>query len=195
MKKLLVLLSMLVALPALAQNMYVDYGNASIVSKAGQDLKLKTGTSGLGLTIASATGSVTGGGAIAATTAVTAGTTVTAGTRLIGGTLGLTAEAVNAATPAAALSAVKSVHVVSASDETKAVALPACATADIGVVHIILNTVANKFVVIAPESGGTINGGSANATYATGGTGVGAGLTVCACTAAKTWTCKTGAPA
>lgn len=189
MKKLLVLLSMLVALPALAQNMYVDYGNASIVSKAGQDLKLKTGTSGLGLTIASATGSVTGGGAIAATT------TVTAGTRLIGGTLGLTAETVNAATPAKALSAVKSVHVVSASDETKAVALPACATADVGVVHIILNTVANKFAVIAPESGGTINGGSADATYATGGTGVGAGLTVCACTAAKTWTCKTGAPA
>lgn len=226
MKKLLVLLSVLVALPALAQNMYVDHGNASIVSKAGQDLKLKSGTSGKGLTIASATGNLTGGAAIVATTTVTGttgviatagGVTATAGgiTATAGGitattgnitaTAGAVVAGAGVKYPAAimetkaatganqgnstALTAGKFIHMVTAADETTGVVLPACAAGNVGEVHYVMNTVANKFLNIWPATDGNINGLGANAVYAGGATGQGRKTHVCACQAANVWYC------
>jgi hypothetical protein len=63
---------------------------------------------------------------------------------------------------AAALSATKFLHQVTGADGTKGVILPATVAADAGKVHLILGTTAGV-LKIYPATGGTINGGSANA--------------------------------
>jgi hypothetical protein len=60
---------------------------------------------------------------------------------------------------AAALSATKILHQVTGADGTKGVKLPSVA---VGNMHFILNTTAGV-LKIYPSTGGTINGGSANA--------------------------------
>lgn len=90
---------------------------------------------------------------------------------------------------ATALTAAKFFHQITASDETKAVALPACAAANIGEVHFLLNTVANKFLKIYPATGGNINGLGANNAFSAGATGQGGKTTTCACQAANVWYC------
>lgn len=73
------------------------------------------------------------------------------------------------------------IHLVTGFDETKVATLPACATANIGEVHFILNSVTNKFAKIFPASGGQINSLGANAAYTQGVTGQGGKVLMCAC--------------
>lgn len=80
-------------------------------------------------------------------------------------------------------------HAVSGFDETKVVTLPACATANIGEVHYILNQVANKFAKIFPASGGQINSLGANNAFSAGATTQGGHTVVCVCQAANQWYC------
>lgn len=87
------------------------------------------------------------------------------------------------------LTANKFIHLVTGFDETKVATLPACATANIGEVHFILNNTTNKFAKIFPASGGTINSLSANAAYTQGVTGQGGKVLLCACQAANQWYC------
>lgn len=84
---------------------------------------------------------------------------------------------------AAALSATKFLHTVTAADGTKGVILPAIATADIGKIHTIISTAA-AVLKIYPATGGTINGGSANAAFSSA---TGPATITCYATAASTW--------
>jgi hypothetical protein len=88
-----------------------------------------------------------------------------------------------------ALTAGKFIHLVTGFDETKVATLPACASANIGEVHFILNNTTNKFAKIFPASGGTINSLSANAAYTQGVAGQGGKVLLCACQAANQWYC------
>ena len=87
------------------------------------------------------------------------------------------------------LTAGKFIHVVTGFDETKVATLPACAAANIGEIHFILNSVTNKFSKIFPATGGTINALSANAAYTHGVTGQGGKVLMCFCQAANQWYC------
>lgn len=87
------------------------------------------------------------------------------------------------------LSTGKYFHLVTGFDETKVATLPACAAANIGEVHFIMNPVTNKFAKIFPASGAQINSLGANAAYTQGVTGQGGKVLVCACQAATQWYC------
>lgn len=93
----------------------------------------------------------------------------------------------NVATPAAAgtnqgtaTALTKNLNAVTAADGTKGVALPVGAAGD---EIIIINTDASSVLKVYPETGGAINGGSANASVSVG-PGRGASFV---CTAALTW--------
>jgi hypothetical protein len=88
-----------------------------------------------------------------------------------------------------ALSAVKFIHLVTGADETTGVKLPACAAGDVGKIHWIMNTVANKFMVVWPDGTDNINAIGAGSAYNTGATGEGRDTTMCACQAAGVWYC------
>lgn len=87
------------------------------------------------------------------------------------------------------LAAGKFIHFVTGFDETKVVTLPACAAANIGETHFILNATTNKFAKVFPASGGTINALAANAAYTQGVTGQGGKTVFCYCQAANQWYC------
>lgn len=170
-------------------------------------------TAGTGLT--ATTGNVAAtAGAVSAGTTVTAGTGVTATTGGVTATAGnITAtagdivstvgkitsgagyyipaadyEAVAAtgtATGDGALAAGKFIHRVTASDATKVVTLPACATASIGQVHFLLNDEAAQPLKVCPITGSTLNGGGSGACDSFGS---GAPVT-CYCQADVTWIC------
>lgn len=148
----------------------------------------------------SITGTLTSSGALTTTagghTVTAGGITVTAGKITAGGGVSYPAALMETKAAAGAnqgnstaLTAGKFIHMVTAADETTGVTLPACAAANIGEVHIIMNTVANKFLNIWPATDGNINGLGANAVYAGGATGQGRKTHVCACQAANVWYC------
>lgn len=86
----------------------------------------------------------------------------------------------------AKMAAGKFIHYVAGSDETTVAALPACATANIGETHLVMNGVANKFLKLVPITGSTINGG---ASWSNGAAGQGGKTTVCYCQANTAWIC------
>jgi hypothetical protein len=132
-----------------------------------------------------------GNSAVTGTLSVSGAVTTTSGVRYPAALMESVAAAGagSASTDAGALTTGKYIHLVTASDETKGVKLPACATANIGEVHFLLNAVANKFLRVWPNTGGAINGGSADAKIDTGATTQGGKTTVCACQAANVWYC------
>ena len=98
------------------------------------------------------------------------------------------ADGTNQAT-STALTAGKFIHMVTGADETTGVVLPACAAANIGEIHFIMNTVAADFLNIWPATGGNINGLGANNVFAGGATGQGRKTHICVCQAANVWYC------
>ena len=87
------------------------------------------------------------------------------------------------------LTAGKFIHLCTGADETKVVTLPACASANVGEVHFILNNTTNKFSKVFPNTGDQINSLGANAAYTQGVTGQGGKVLMCACQAATQWYC------
>lgn len=155
----------------------------------------------------SITGTLTSSGALTTTagghtitagglTVTAGGATITAGKLSAGGSVVYPAALMETKAAAGAnqgnstaLTAGKFIHMVTGADETTGVVLPACAAANIGEIHFVMNTVANKFLNIWPASGGNINGLGANAVYAGGATGQGRETHICACQAADVWYC------
>lgn len=86
---------------------------------------------------------------------------------------------------AAALSASKFLHQITGADGTKGVILPATTITSAAICHFLLNTTAGVAKVY-PATGGTINGGSANAAF-TALTGV--KPIICCASATDTWVC------
>jgi hypothetical protein len=138
---------------------------------------------------------VSGNGTVGGTLAVTGATTATgaitatAGVLYPAGLMETKAAAGSDQSDAGALTAAKFIHMVTGANETTGVKLPACAAANIGELHFIMNTVANKFLKIWPNTGAQINGGGANAVYNAGAAGHGGRTHLCACQAANTWYC------
>lgn len=89
----------------------------------------------------------------------------------------LAATGTNQATSAAIVNTLTS---VTASDGTKGVRLP---TAEVGSVYFVYNSVATNGLPIFPATGGTINGGTANAAI----TAEGKTLAILAATSATNW--------
>ena len=146
------------------------------------------------------TGTLTSSGALTTTagghTVTAGGITVTAGKITAGAGVSYPAAimetkaaAGNTQANSTALTAGKFIHMVTAADETTGVVLPACAAANIGEIHFVMNTVAAKFLNIWPATDGNINGLGANAVYAGGATGQGRETHICACQAANVWYC------
>lgn len=195
MRKYLVLfILVLIPLVAVAQNLYVDNGDASIVSKSGSALKLASAsTQGISIGV---------NGVVEETISATAHTlptnnlVLTAGSATLGAGVRYPAALMETKAAAGAnqgnstaLTAGKFIHMVTAADETTGVVLPACAAANIGEIHFVMNTVANKFLNIWPATGGNINGLGANNVFAGGATGQGRKTHICACQAANVWYC------
>lgn len=147
-------------------------------------------------TMVGALSSVTG--AFAATTSLTAGTSIAAGTTVTaGGNMIFSAAAAGLRFTPASIAAAGSdqtgatqitakVQLVTASDGTKGVKLPAAPTA--GDVYIICNTV-GAALELYPGTGGTINNLSANAA----GTILASASAICVASSATQWYCTNGA--
>jgi hypothetical protein len=86
---------------------------------------------------------------------------------------------------AAALSATKYIHQITGANGTVGWKLPTVAAAKENQVHILLNTTAGV-AKLWPETGGTINGGAADASFSAL---TGIKPIICVVTAAKTWIC------
>lgn len=197
MKKILVaVLLVLVAAPsAFAQCKASDLVGLGINNIQAQALGCDTQVGNTAIT-----GTLTTSGALTTTsgghTVTAGGITVTAGKITAGGGVSYPAALMETKAAAGAnqgnstaLTAGKFIHMVTAADETTGVVLPACAAANIGEIHFVMNTVANKFLNIWPATGGNINGLGANAVYAGGATGQGRKTHICACQAANVWYC------
>ena len=87
---------------------------------------------------------------------------------------------------AGALSATKFFHRVTGADGTKGVILGAAGANEVGQFHTILNTTAGV-LKIYPATGGTVNGGAANAAFSAL---TGIKPIVCYVSAASTWICS-----
>jgi hypothetical protein len=132
---------------------------------------------------------MTGNAAISGTTSVGGKLTATGSVVYPAGIIETKAAAGSTQADAGALTAGKFIHMVTAANETTGVKLPACAAANVGEIHFVLNTVANKFLKIWPNTGAQINGGGADAVYNGGAAGHGARTHLCVCQAANTWYC------
>lgn len=95
----------------------------------------------------------------------------------------------NSAATSLALAGTKFIHMVTGADETTGAKLPACAAADIGKIHFVMNTVANKFLQLWPDGTDNINALGAGSVYQTAVAGQGRDTTICACQAAGVWYC------
>lgn len=169
-------------------------GNFSRNVKVGGTLGV---TGAVGITGAlNVTGSIGTSGALGASGALTVGgaSTLTglvsapAGVQLSASIYEAQGATGSTAGNAQALTAGKFIHYITLSNGTKAVRLPACAAANIGEVHTLLNGVANSFIVACPDPGSTVNGGAADACYVTSNTIANKNV-ICFCQAAATWIC------
>lgn len=201
MKRIVILLAvLLLAGDALAQCKASDLVGLGINNIQAQALgcdRLVGNTSITGtLTSSGALTTTAGGHTITAggLTVTAGGITVTAGKVSAGAgvvypaALYETIAAAGTATGDGALTAGKFIHAISASDETKVVTLPACAAANVGEVHTLLNLVSNKFLKVCPITGSTLNGGGSGACAAMAAAGNNRNAT-CFCQAAATWIC------
>jgi hypothetical protein len=87
---------------------------------------------------------------------------------------------------AADLSGTKFVHQLTGANGTVGWQLPTVTAANVNQVHVLLNTTAGV-AKLWPESGGTINGGSASAAFSAL---TGIKPIICVATAAATWICS-----